>query len=276
MTQAFNLSQLANKVNSSGLLDVATGVTGTQAVANGGTGAATLTANNVLLGAGTSAVTFVAPGSNGNVLTSNGTTWTSAAGSAGGALIGCTVYTSPATWTKATNNPGSIFVQVVGGGGGGDGDNGGPTRTNGSTGGTSSLGSLISATGGSGGNGSDQSAPGEGSGGNFNARGGFNLSTSVRGGESFFQGNALNPGGNPNNAGQPGFANSGGGGSASGFGAPTIKRGGAGGGYAQELILAPALGATEAITVGSGGAAGGGYSPGGNGGAGVVIIWEYK
>ena len=39
MTQAFNLSQLANKVNSSGLLDVATGVTGTQAVANGGTGA---------------------------------------------------------------------------------------------------------------------------------------------------------------------------------------------------------------------------------------------
>ena len=49
-------------------------------VARGGTGATTLTANNVILGNGTSAVQFVAPGSNGNVLTSNGTTWTSAAG----------------------------------------------------------------------------------------------------------------------------------------------------------------------------------------------------
>lgn len=55
-------------------------VTGTLAVANGGTGATSLTANNVLLGNGTSAVQFVAPGTSGNVLTSNGTTWTSAAG----------------------------------------------------------------------------------------------------------------------------------------------------------------------------------------------------
>ncbi len=84
MSQAFNLSQLANKVNTSGQLDVATGVTGTQAVANGGTGAATLTANNVLLGNGTSAVQVVAPGSNGNVLTSNGSTWTSVAPAGGG------------------------------------------------------------------------------------------------------------------------------------------------------------------------------------------------
>ena len=62
----------------SGTVDVDT-VTGTLDVANGGTGATTLTANNVILGNGTSAVSFVAPGSNGNVLTSNGTTWTSAA-----------------------------------------------------------------------------------------------------------------------------------------------------------------------------------------------------
>jgi hypothetical protein len=47
-------------------------------VASGGTGAATLTANNVLLGNGTSAVQTVAPGTAGNVLTSNGTTWTAA------------------------------------------------------------------------------------------------------------------------------------------------------------------------------------------------------
>ena len=53
-------------------------------VANGGTGATTLTANNVILGNGTSAPTFVAPSTTGNVLTSNGTTWTSAVLPAGG------------------------------------------------------------------------------------------------------------------------------------------------------------------------------------------------
>jgi len=52
---------------------------GTLGVARGGTGAATLTANNVILGNGTSSVLFVAPGTSSNVLTSNGSTWASAA-----------------------------------------------------------------------------------------------------------------------------------------------------------------------------------------------------
>jgi len=65
-------------------VSLATGVTGTLPVANGGTGATTLTANNVILGNGTSAVQFVAPGTSGNVLTSNGTTWASAVLPAGG------------------------------------------------------------------------------------------------------------------------------------------------------------------------------------------------
>lgn len=56
----------------------------TVTVAQGGTGATSLTANNVILGNGTSAVQFVAPGSSGNVLTSNGTTWSSTALPAGG------------------------------------------------------------------------------------------------------------------------------------------------------------------------------------------------
>jgi hypothetical protein len=60
-------------------LPLTTGVTGTLPVANGGTGAASFTANNVLLGNGTSAFQIVAPGANGNVLKSNGTTWVSAA-----------------------------------------------------------------------------------------------------------------------------------------------------------------------------------------------------
>lgn len=49
------------------------------AVADGGTGASTFTANSVLLGNGTSAFQTVAPGANGNVLSSNGTTWQSVA-----------------------------------------------------------------------------------------------------------------------------------------------------------------------------------------------------
>jgi microcystin-dependent protein len=51
--------------------------TGTLTVANGGTGLGTLTANNVILGNGTSTPSFVAPGASGNLLTSNGTTWQS-------------------------------------------------------------------------------------------------------------------------------------------------------------------------------------------------------
>jgi hypothetical protein len=54
-------------------------LTGTVGVANGGTGRTSLTANNVLLGNGTSAVSLIAPGASGNVLTSDGTTWASAA-----------------------------------------------------------------------------------------------------------------------------------------------------------------------------------------------------
>jgi hypothetical protein len=58
--------------------------TGTLGVDQGGTGLTTLTANNVILGNGTSTPSFVAPGSNGNVLVSDGTTWTSAAPAASG------------------------------------------------------------------------------------------------------------------------------------------------------------------------------------------------
>jgi len=75
--------------------------------AKGGTGAATLTANNVLLGNGTSAVQFVAPSTNGNVLTSNGTTWTSAAVSGGfpsGTAILFAQTAAPTGFTKSTTH----------------------------------------------------------------------------------------------------------------------------------------------------------------------------
>jgi hypothetical protein len=76
-----------------GKIGLTTHVSGTLPVSNGGTGATTLTANNVILGNGTSAPLFVAPGASGNVLTSNGTTWTSAA--AGASLLGDTDSATP-------------------------------------------------------------------------------------------------------------------------------------------------------------------------------------
>ncbi len=89
------------------------GVTGTTTltnaltVPNGGTGAATLPANNVLIGNGTSAVTGVAPGIAGNVLTSDGTSWTAAAPSTGA----YTEYLSQSTdVTLVAANTGKVVV----------------------------------------------------------------------------------------------------------------------------------------------------------------------
>ena len=62
--------------------------TGTLGADQGGTGATSLTLNNVVLGNGTSAVQFVAPGTSGNVLTSNGTTWQSTTPAASGVSKG--------------------------------------------------------------------------------------------------------------------------------------------------------------------------------------------
>ena len=69
----------------------------TLGVSKGGTGASSLTANNVLLGNGTNAVQVVAPGTSGNVLTSNGTTWTSAAPASNTGLVQLATYTVSGT-----------------------------------------------------------------------------------------------------------------------------------------------------------------------------------
>jgi hypothetical protein len=140
MTQAFNLSQFANKVNTSGQADLTTAVTGTLPVANGGTGAASLTGNSVAItNAGGTALSTVAAGANGNVLTSNGSTWTSAAASGG--QLQTEVFASPGTWTKPASCT-RVRVTVIGGGGAGYG------FPAGSAGGTSSFGPFVSATGG--------------------------------------------------------------------------------------------------------------------------------
>lgn len=68
-------------------------------VANGGTGAATLAANNVLLGNGVAALQTVAPGTSGNVLVSNGTTWVSGVPFAPNAIGQIPFSTDGATYT---------------------------------------------------------------------------------------------------------------------------------------------------------------------------------
>ena len=223
-------------------VNAATNVTGTLPVANGGTGASTLTSANVILGAGTSAVTFVAPGSSGNVLTSDGSTWTSAAAPAGG-FSNMQVFTGSGTFTiptgitkvKATVTGGggrgtNTTINIGGGGGGtaieiisglipantvtvtvGAGGSGGTA-----TGGTSSFGPFCSATGGGGGVSSPGiTSGGVGSGGDLNIDGGGSAGGS--GGNSFF-------GGVSGNA-QNGRAYGGGGGSAT---SPVVPAGAAG------------------------------------------------
>jgi hypothetical protein len=133
MTIPRNLSNLAPGVNTSGVLGVGRGgtgattltgyvkgsgtsaftassavptsdLTGTLGVGNGGTGATTLTLNNVILGNGTNAVQLVAPSTNGNVLTSNGTTWVSQAPVSSGGL----------TLIKTANPTGITTLTVTG------------------------------------------------------------------------------------------------------------------------------------------------------------------
>ncbi len=74
-------------------------------VADGGTGVSSLTANNVILGNGTSPVQFVAPSTSGNVLTSNGTTWTSAALGAIG---------QNQTWQNPSRSHGTSYQNTTG------------------------------------------------------------------------------------------------------------------------------------------------------------------
>jgi hypothetical protein len=129
---------------------------GTLGVARGGTGASTLTANNVLLGNGTSALQAVAPGTSGNVLTSNGTTWTSAAPAAAAPVVN--TFNSNGTWTKPSTGT-MARIQVWSGGGGGARVNTSERTAYGGGGGgyvelqvpLSTLGSTVSVTIGAGG-----------------------------------------------------------------------------------------------------------------------------
>jgi hypothetical protein len=93
------------------------------AVADGGTGASTLAANAVLLGNGTSALQTVAPSTSGNLLVSNGTTWTSTTLASSGIKLGLGITgevwnnvtgsrSSGASYTNSNSYPISICVST--------------------------------------------------------------------------------------------------------------------------------------------------------------------
>jgi hypothetical protein len=289
-----NITSLNASSISSGTLDAGrlptTGVNantitaGILAVGQGGTGSTTLTAENVIIGNTTGAVKFVAPGSSGNVLTSNGTAWTSAPAAAGGGDYAMTVYTNPATWTKPANIK-AVKVTVIGGGGGAY-NGGGSNPISSNPGGTSSFGPFMSATGGGGSpyspSGVSNGNPGNGTSGDIN-RSGTNVKKINLGGcTSPFMFMALAFGGMSGQGtianGEPGGSSAINGNPYGGGGLSSTTNGGGAGGYAQGDIDAPAIPGPVTVTVGSGGTG----APTGNqpefkasGAAGVVIVEEF-
>ncbi len=111
--KSVNLDASGN-VSALGTINSGTWGATTIAVASGGTGATTLTANNVLLGNGTSSPQFVAPGTSGNVLTSNGSTWISAASFASGTAMLFAQTAAPTGWTKSTTHNNKALRVVSG------------------------------------------------------------------------------------------------------------------------------------------------------------------
>lgn len=178
-----------------------------------------------------------------------------------GTLLGYQVFTSSGTYTKATNNPSFVIVEVVGGGGGQTG-----------AGGTSSFGAFCSATGGAVANSGSTSgsAGGSGSGGDLNLSGGRGIVCPVGGGGTLAAGTGFASGGSSFIQGQG--TGSGAGTTVSGNTNVTNVAGGGGGGYSREKILASSLAASETVTVGAAGSGAGQVSAV----AGIVIVWEYR
>ena len=95
--------------------NLATNVNGTLPVANGGTGATTLTANAALIGNGTGAMLGLSPGTSGNIMSSNGSTWVSqglasivAPGASGNVLT-----SNGTTWASSTLPSGFVAGMIM-------------------------------------------------------------------------------------------------------------------------------------------------------------------
>lgn len=260
----------------------AANVTGTVAVANGGTGATTgpnarsnlgaaasgavgssgLTMNTShLLGRTTASSGAIEEISVGTGLSLSGGTLAATGGTVTGTLLNVRVFTSSGTYTRTSGATRAVVIAVGGGGGGRGGG------TNGGSGGTTSFGSHVSAAGGGGAT-FPACAPLAGLGGS----GGTGALIAIRGA----------PGGYPFYTGV-GNAPGGGEGGGVGFGVAGVRGGGgggggtgAGGGQGEKAVdyITSGLGATETVTIGAGGSAG--SSGGTAGGAGYIIVYEYS
>jgi hypothetical protein len=134
VTISYNTIGASPLAGSTSLTTVGTITTGTWngtgiGVTYGGTGLATLTANAVMLGNGTSSPLFVAPSTSGNVLTSNGTTWQSTAPTGSLTLLGTITTTSGSSvsltgltltgykqlqcWFNGSSSTGSILFNSI-------------------------------------------------------------------------------------------------------------------------------------------------------------------
>ena len=134
MTIAFNLSQLANYVNTSGKLDAANGLVNATPVANGGTGAASATAYAVQCGGTTSTgahQSIASVGTAGQVLTSNGVGALPTFQASVGGQFAYALYTSGSgNWTCPANVT-KVLAIVIGGGAGYGGSSSGAGRSGG-------------------------------------------------------------------------------------------------------------------------------------------------
>lgn len=285
----------------------ASNVTGTVAIANGGTGQTTAnagfnalspmtTGGDLIYGGASGVGTRLANGTVNQYLASAGSTsapvWTSfvtptiqtfASGSA-------QTYTLPSSPRK----PIYIAVRMVGGGGGGGGSGTGSPGAGGN-GGNSSFGtSLLVANGGNGGQ--NQGAGGGGTGGSASlgsgpigtaltggsgTGGGGSVTSSSAGGAGAptpFAGGGGGGGQAGNDAGYAAATNSGSGGGGAGSNSTGINAGGGGGagGYVDAIIASPSNTYTYTVgAAGTAGTAGTNGSAGGAGAAGYIEVIEY-
>lgn len=120
MTQAYNLSQLANKVNTSGQVDVTTGLNGVTPVANGGTGQSTFTNGQLLIGnttGNTLTKATLTAGSGISVTNGNGSITIATTG--GGQLSYALFSSGSGTWVCPSDVT-KVKVTCIAGGGGGN------------------------------------------------------------------------------------------------------------------------------------------------------------
>ena len=278
-----------------GSVDLASSdVTGTLPVANGGTGLNSITLGSLITGNGTSAIGLIAPGTSGNILVSNGTTWET---SLGGIFIDTILLASGTSYTPTTGTN-KIMIELWGAGGAGGGVDGGATGAIAGGGGSGGYARYYMTGVGSGPYTYSIGAGGAGvvgAAGNAGGNTTFNTGTvtitayggqgggSVPGGPAVKfafggAGGVISTGGDYNSGGAPG------GRGMTGTIRPAIFSGYGGstslGGGGTGIYNLTAAGVWAATSTGSGGGGANGLDPpasaGGDGADGVIIISEYR